>query len=185
MSTEPELPPAADETGTNEVPPSTTSPPAGGSGMHGPLPGGQQVDPSQFTHESKLPPLRLEDAKRRLATGPTLIAIGGLVSVLALASVLAFAPSPPPQKAPEAQSEQAAVAPGIQRLATDEFSWPPVTKPAGLHSFTTRPSSRTSSRINRRRPGPMPVSTINRVPFIAARLGRLPATARRFKPRTP
>ena len=114
MSTEPELPPAADETGTNEVPPSTTSPPAGGSGMHGPLPGGQQVDPSQFTHESKLPPLRLEDAKRRLATGPTLIAIGGLVSVLALASVLAFAPSPPPQKAPEAQSEQAAVAPGIQ-----------------------------------------------------------------------
>jgi type IV secretory pathway VirB10-like protein len=114
MSTGPELPPAADETGREEVPPSATLPPAGGSGTPGALPGVQPADPSQFTHESKLPPLRLEDSKRRLATRPTIVAFTGLVLVLGLATGLAFWPAPPPQKAPEAQTDQAAVTPGIQ-----------------------------------------------------------------------
>jgi type IV secretory pathway VirB10-like protein len=112
--TDAELPPLDDRTARSEVPLSTSSPRPSGAGVSDPPTGAHQVGPSQFTHESKLPPLRLEAARSRLAKGPTIIALTGLVSAVVLATAFAFAPSPPSPKAPEAQSQQPAVAHGVQ-----------------------------------------------------------------------
>jgi type IV secretion system protein VirB10 len=63
------------------------------------------VDP-QFTHESKLPPVALERPRPRLASGPTLAALAGIGSAVAIATAFAF--SPPATKPVEAQMEQSA-----------------------------------------------------------------------------
>ena len=97
-----DLPPLEGETTRRDVPRSDQATAA------------HTVEPSQFTHESKLPPVRLEDAKPRLAKGATVVALAGLGSVIALATALAFSPSPPPQKAADNQTEQGSVAHGVQ-----------------------------------------------------------------------
>ena len=76
--------------------------------------GARAVDPSQFTHESKLPPLRLEEQKPRLAKGPTVIALAGLGSAIALATAFAFSPSPPAQKPADSRAEQPPVNQAVQ-----------------------------------------------------------------------
>jgi type IV secretion system protein TrbI len=114
MSSEPELPPPADETGGKVVRPATIASQGGGVGAPGAPPAVPLADPTQFTHESKLPPLKLEEPRRRLPAGPTLTAIGGLIGAVVISIALAFKQPPPPQKAPEAQSEQAAVTSGVQ-----------------------------------------------------------------------
>ena len=114
MTTGADLPPMDDRTARNEVPLSTGSPRTSGAGVIDSPTGAHQIGPSQFTHESKLPPLRLEDAKSHLAKGPTIIALAGLGSAIALATAFAFSPSPAAPKAPEAPAEQASVARSVQ-----------------------------------------------------------------------
>ena len=76
--------------------------------------GAHQVEPSQFTHESKLPPLRLEEPRARLAKGPTVITLAAVGSAIALATAFAFSPSPPPQKGAEPRSDQPVVTQAVQ-----------------------------------------------------------------------
>ena len=89
-----DLPPLEGDTTRNDPPRSPTVPGAAVAGGTEQPTAVHTVEPSQFTHESKLPPLRLEDAKPRLAKGPTVIALAGLGSVIALATAFAFSPSP-------------------------------------------------------------------------------------------
>ncbi len=109
-----DLPPLEGDTTRNDPPRSPTVPGAAVAGGTEQPTAVHTVEPSQFTHESKLPPLRLEDAKPRLAKGPTVIALAGLGSVIALATAFAFSPSPPSPKPVEASAQQSAVSQGVQ-----------------------------------------------------------------------
>jgi type IV secretory pathway VirB10-like protein len=67
---------------------------------------------SQFTHESKLPPLSLDAPKSRLARGPALAALAGIGSAVAIATAFAFSPSP--KKPIEAHTDQASTSQPIR-----------------------------------------------------------------------
>ncbi len=109
-----DLPPMEGDTAQSEPVCLATSPAIGRGGGEQGRTGAHQVEASQFTHESKLPPLRLDDHKPRLAKGPTVIALAGLGSAVALATAFAFSPSPAPQKAAEGRSDQPPVTQAVQ-----------------------------------------------------------------------
>ena len=109
-----DLPPIEGDTARSEPPSSATSPPMGRDDGEQDGTGAHHVEPSQFTHESKLPPLRLDDPKPRLAKGPTVIALAGLGSAVALATAFAFSPAPAPQKPAEGRSDQPTVTQTVQ-----------------------------------------------------------------------
>jgi type IV secretion system protein VirB10 len=89
------------------------------------------VEPSQFTHESKLPPLRLEGPTARLAKGPTVILLAGVGSAIALATAFAFSPSRPAEKATEARSDQPTVTQAVQLPDVIQDPPPAATPDAG------------------------------------------------------
>lgn len=113
MSAGDDLPPMEGDTTRNDAPPSGAQAPKLETARVA-QPGAHPIEPSQFTHESKLPPLRLEEPKARLAKGPTVIALAGVGSAIALATAFAFSPPPPPQKAAEQRPEQGAVTQAVQ-----------------------------------------------------------------------
>ncbi|MEO8211612.1 MAG: TrbI/VirB10 family protein [Myxococcales bacterium] len=113
MTTGADLPPMDADITRRDIPLSVSSPSTDGGGVPDLPTAAEQVEPSQFTHESKLPPLRLEDPKPRLAKGPTVIALAGLGSAIALATAFAFSPAPPAQK-PAGTSDPASVTHGVQ-----------------------------------------------------------------------
>ena len=90
------------------------------------------VEPSQFTHESKLPPLRIEGPTARLAKGPTVILLAGIGSAIALATAFAFAPSRPAQKATEPRSDQPTVTQAVQLPDVIQDPPPVPTPDAGM-----------------------------------------------------
>jgi type IV secretion system protein VirB10 len=113
MSAGGDLPPLEGDTTRNEP---------GPSGAHAPnenvvapaRTAAHQVDPAQFTHESKLPPLRLEEPKTGLAKGPTVIALACVGSIIALATAFAFSPSRQTQKPAEPHADQPTVTQTVQ-----------------------------------------------------------------------
>jgi type IV secretion system protein VirB10 len=107
-----ELPPMEGDT-IKELPP-TEMPAAPPGASHGSPVHADQVEPSRFTHESKLPPVRLEEPRPRLATGPTVLAISGLLCVIALATAFAFSSGPPAAKPAEPSTEQVAASEPVQ-----------------------------------------------------------------------
>jgi len=113
MSAGGDLPPMEGDTTRSDVLPAAGSPPPVGADTAART-GAHHIEPSQFTHESKLPPLRLEEPKPRLAKGPTVILLAGVGSAIALATAFAFSPSPPAQKPTEAHSDQATVSQAVQ-----------------------------------------------------------------------
>ena len=143
MSTGGDLPPMEGDTVRND---------AGASGVRAPGSEGRvvaqteahHVEPSQFTHESKLPPLRLEEPTARLAKGPTVILLAGVGSAIALATAFAFSPSRPAQKATEPRSDQPTVTQAVQ--LPDVIQDPPPTAPpdAGSGEPVSGPFRRTA-----------------------------------------
>jgi type IV secretory pathway VirB10-like protein len=114
MAPGPELPPMEGDTARSDVAPSPDSPAAAAGVRHSPA-DVHPIEPSQFTHESKLPPLRLGDSKPGLAKGPTVIALASLLSAIALATAFSFSSSPPPaQKPSDVPQEQASVTQAVQ-----------------------------------------------------------------------
>jgi len=109
-----DLPPMEGDTARSEPPSSATPRPTGRDGGEQERTGAHNVEPSRFTHESKLPPLRLDDPKPRLAKGPTVVALAGLGSAVALATAFAFSPSPAPQKPAEGRSDQPTVSQAVR-----------------------------------------------------------------------
>jgi type IV secretory pathway VirB10-like protein len=113
MAPDAELPPMKGDTTRKDPSPAASteaersSAPESPSALH-------DVGHSQFTHESKVPPLRLEGARPQLARGPTVFAIGGLLSVIALSMVFAFSSPPPPAKTAESAPDQPAVSQTVQ-----------------------------------------------------------------------
>ena len=142
MSAGGDLPPLEGDTTRSEAPPSGASRPMVGGAAPSTLTGAHQIEPSQFTHESKLPPLRLDEAKPRLAKGPTVIALAGVGSAIALATAFAFSPSPPPQKPADGRSDQPTVNQAVQ--LPDVIQDPPAAAPpdAGIGSAASGPFHR-------------------------------------------
>ena len=114
MSAGGDLPPMEGDTTRSEPPPGANSPSRVGADIAVARTGAHPIEPSQFTHESKLPPLRLQDAKPRLAKGPTVILLGGVGSAIALATAFAFSPSPQAPKPAEGRSDQPTVSQAVQ-----------------------------------------------------------------------
>ncbi len=114
MSAGGDLPPMEGDTTRSDAPPAAGLPPTVDADTAAAMTGAHQIGPSQFTHESKLPPLRLEEAKPRLAKGPTVVLLAGVGSAIALATAFAFSPSPPAQKPAEAHPDQATVSQAVQ-----------------------------------------------------------------------
>jgi len=134
MSAGGNLPPIEADTTRNE--PSWSM--AGGAPT-GPSTGAHQIEASQFTHESKLPPLRLDEAKPRLAKGPTVIALAGIGSVIALATAFSFSPSPPPPKPAEGRSDQPTATQAVQLPDVIQDPPPAVAPDAGIGSGASGP----------------------------------------------
>jgi type IV secretory pathway VirB10-like protein len=76
--------------------------------------GTHNVDPALFTHESKLPPIKLQDQKPRLAKMPTLIAAVAVMGAIAIATSVAFTPAPAPKPADPSAQQQNTTAQVIQ-----------------------------------------------------------------------
>lgn len=108
-----DLPPMEGDTTRRDAPPSGAHAPKVETAAVAPI-GVHHVEPSQFTHESKMPPLRLEEPRARLAKGPTVALLAGVGSAIALATAFAFSPSHPAQKTAEQQPEQATVTQAVQ-----------------------------------------------------------------------
>ncbi len=137
MSAGGDLPPIEGDTTRNE--PSRSM--AGGAPTLPPT-GAHQIEPSQFTHESKLPPLRLDEAKPRLAKGATVIALAGIGSVIALATALAFSPSPPPPKPADGRSDQPTATQAVQLPDVIQDPPPAAAPDAGVGSAASGPFHR-------------------------------------------
>jgi type IV secretion system protein VirB10 len=137
MSAGGDLPPMEGDTTRNEP-----SRPLVGGAPTAPPTGAHQVEPSQFTHETKLPPLRLDEAKPRLARAPTIIALACVGSIIALATAFSFSPSPPPPKPADGRSEQPTVSQAVQLPDVIQDPPPAAAPDAGIGSAASGPFHR-------------------------------------------
>lgn len=155
-----DLPPLEGDTTRSDAPVSDSARPTAGDAARVVSTGAHQVEPSQFTHESKLPPVRLEGAKPRLAKGPTVIALAGVGSAIALATAFAFSPSPPAQKPAEGRSDQPTVSQAVQLPDVIQDAPAAAAPDAGIGSGTSGPFHRGANGEGAR-PGEIAASADN------------------------
>jgi type IV secretion system protein VirB10 len=141
MSSGGDLPPLEGDTTRNDAGPSVTRAPSGDAPA-AVRTGAHQIEASQFTHESKLPPLRLEEPKAGLAKGPTVIALACVGSIIALATAFAFSPSHSTQKPAEPHADQPTVTQTVQLPDVIQDPPPGATPDAGTGESSSGPVHR-------------------------------------------
>lgn len=153
MSAGGDLPPMEGDTIRNDAGASGVRAPGSDIGVAAQT-GAHHVEPSQFTHESKLPPLRLEEPRARLAKGPTVILLAGVGSAIALATAFAFSPARPAQKAAEPRADQPTVTQAVQLPDVIQEPPPAATPDTGSVESGSGPFHRGTGGAGYREGGP-------------------------------